>query len=204
MNPLPLLSLVLLLSPPAGESPFLEPTKVHVSAMAGLGFGGDLNVADTQREATFDESAAWSAALEVEVTEGWRFAAMFSRQATHIQPPQGFFQVFDVAVERYLVGIQEEKEAGPFWWFGTAWAGATRFIPGPSQLGSDTRFTGALDLGLKYFPTARVGLRVQVRGYYTVVDAQGGALCANGSCLFVFSGSGLWQGEVGGGLILGF
>lgn len=177
---------------------------MHVSAIAGFQFGGSVASADGLREASFDESLAWSAALEVEVAEGWRFAALYSRQETAIHPPPGFFRAFDLAVERYLAGVQEEKEAGPFWWFGTALVGATRFIPQAPQLGSDTRFTAALEIGLKYFPTRRLGLRVQARGFYTVVDAEGGALCLNGACVFAFSGSGLWQGEVSGGLVLGF
>jgi hypothetical protein len=204
MDPLPLLSALLLVAPPAGQAYLFEPAKVHVSVNAGLGFGGSVSSPDGLLQASFDESLVWSAALEVEVDPGWRFAALFSRQQTEIHPPRGYFRVFDLAVERYLVGIQEEKEAGPFWWFGTAWAGASRFIPQAPQLGSDTRFTAGLELGLKFFPSRRVGVRVQARGFYTVVDAEGGALCANGTCLFSFSGSGLWQGEVGGGLIFGF
>lgn len=206
MNPLGALSTVLLLASPApaGTTYPLEATKVHVSANAGLQFGGSVSSPDGLLHASFDESVAWSAALEVEVAEGWRFAALFSRQETEIHPPRGFFRTFDLAVERYLAGIQEEKEAGPFWWFGTGWVGATRFIPQAPQLGSDTRFTAGIEIGLKYFPTRRVGIRVQARGFYTVVDAEGGALCLDGACLFAFSGSGLWQGEVGGGLVFGF
>ena len=204
MNPLTVLSAALLLAPPAGSNYELEHTKVHVSAIAGLQFGGSIASRDGLGEASFGESLAWSGALEVEVAEGWRFAALYSRQETEIRPPRGFFRVFDLAVERYLAGVQEEKEAGPFWWFGTALVGATRFIPQAPQLGSDTRFTAALEVGLKYFPSRRLGVRVQARGFYTVVDAEGGALCLNGACIFAFSGSGLWQGEVSGGLVVGF
>ncbi len=49
-----------------------------------------------------------------------------------------------------------------------------------------------------------MGLRFEARGLYTLVRASGGVFCANGSCLFAFSGSGLWQGDVSGGLILAF
>jgi hypothetical protein len=49
-----------------------------------------------------------------------------------------------------------------------------------------------------------VGLRLETRGYWTLVSGEGGVACVNGSCLFAFSGSGLWQGDVNGGLVLAF
>jgi hypothetical protein len=58
--------------------------------------------------------------------------------------------VFDVALERYLLGIQEEKGDEHVRWFGTFWLGATRFVPGLSAFGSETKFTGAVGGGLVF------------------------------------------------------
>ena len=44
----------------------------------------------------------------------------------------------------------------------------------------------------------------EARGFYTLVKGEGGMACANGTCLFAFSGNGLWQGDVSVGLILAF
>lgn len=107
-------------------------------------------------------------------------------------------------MERYLLGIQEEKGDERLRWFGTFWMGATRFIPGQHDYGSETRFTGGASLGFKTFFTRSVGLRLEARGFYTVVKGEGGIACLNGTCLFAFTGSGLWQGDVGGGLIFAF
>jgi hypothetical protein len=48
--------------------------------------------------------------------------------------------------------------------------------------------------------TRHLGVRFEVRAFWTLVDGQSRALCVDGGCLFAFSGSGLWQGELGGGL----
>ena len=88
--------------------------------------------------------------------------------------------------------------------FCTVWLGATRFVPGLDGFGSETKFGAGIGLGVKTFPVKNVGLRFEARGFYTLVKGEGGAFCANGTCLFAFSGTGLWQGDVSAGLILAF
>ena len=88
--------------------------------------------------------------------------------------------------------------------FGTVWLGATRFVPGLAGFDSETKFGGGVGLGVKTFLAKNVGLRFEARGLYTLVNGEGGVFCSNGSCLFAFSGRGLWQGDVSAGLILAF
>jgi hypothetical protein len=57
---------------------------------------------------------------------------------------------------------------------------------------------------MKSFFTKNVGLRLEARGFWTLVDGEGGVACVNGTCLFAFSGKGLWQGDVSGGLVFAF
>jgi hypothetical protein len=109
-----------------------------------------------------------------------------------------------MTVERYLAGFQEEKGQGSVRWFGTFWLGATRFVPGLTGLDSEIRFGAGVGLGVKKFFSRNVGVRLETRALYTLVSSEGGVACANGTCLFAFSGSSFWQGDVGGGLILAF
>ena len=71
-------------------------------------------------------------------------------------------------------------------------------------LGSDVRFTGAIGLGMRMRLGSSFGLRADVRAYYAVVSLSGGSACVDGSCLFLFGGSGIWQGDVTAGLELRF
>jgi hypothetical protein len=89
---------------------------------------------------------------------------------------------------------------------GSARSGSARprFVPGAGEYDSVTKFGGGVGLGVKTFFAKNVGLRLEGRAFYTLVKGEGGAFCVNGSCLFAFSGSGLWQGDVSAGLILAF
>jgi hypothetical protein len=104
-----------------------------------------------------------------------------------------------------MVGIQEEHQTdGPFAFFGVALLGATRLVPGLSGVDSELRFAAGLGLGTKVPARSRFALRLEARGFYTVVDSGGAVFCTNGTCLFRFSGSGIWQGDVTAGVVLRF
>ena len=137
--------------------------------------------------------------------EGWYAEGYFSRQKSKLRRWWPHPVDFDVAIERYLIGIQQETGTNPrVRWFGTFWLGATRFVPGLDDYGSETRFTGGVGLGVKTFFTDEH--RPAPRGPRLLHPRQGRGRppCVNGTCLFAFSGSGLWQGDVGGGLIIAF
>lgn len=176
--------------------------KVQITPFAAYAFGGSVTDVAVGEKRSFDVSLAYGGAVSVPISEGWRFELLYSRQPTRLEGGPSF----DITIERYLAGFQEEKgeEGGRVRWFGTVWLGATRLVPGLSGYDSETRFGGGVGLGVKTFLAKNVGLRFEARALYTLVSGSGGVLCANGTCLFAFSGNGLWQGDVGGGLILAF
>jgi hypothetical protein len=190
-----------LLALPAGAQDF-ERESVQLTPFAAWGFGGSVRDVAIGEERSFEAAPVYGGALDIKLSDHWNVELLFSRQQSELGG--GLAPSFDIAMERYLVGIQEEKGDERLRWFGTFWMGATRFVPGLDAYGSETRFTGGAGLGMKSFFTKNVGLRLEVRGFYTLVKSEGGLLCVNGQCLFAFSGSGLWQGDVGGGLILAF
>ena len=58
------------------------------------------------------------------------------------------------------------------------------------------RFTVAPGLGASVSLSPRVGLRADVRAYYAIISFAGGTACVNSSCLYVFGGTGVWQGDL--------
>jgi opacity protein-like surface antigen len=176
---------------------------VQLTPFVGWAYGGSVWDSVHENDYSFDASLAYGGSLSFKISESWRFEALYSRQATELSG-EGLSASFDVTVERYLAGFQEEKGEGTTRWFGSVWLGATRFVPGRGDVGSETKFSAAVGLGVKAFPVKNVGLRLEARGFYTLVKGEGGAFCANGSCLFAFSGTGMWQGDVSAGLILAF
>jgi opacity protein-like surface antigen len=198
-NLLPLaLAATLLLAPAIARA-----QAVQVTPFAGYAYGGSVWDSVHANHYSFDGSLAYGGAVNFSMSPTWRFELLYSRQPTKISG-EGLSRSFDVTTERYLAGFQEEKGEGNVKWFGTVWFGATRFIPGQADLGSETKFSAAVGMGVKTFPVKNVGLRFEARGFYTLVKGEGGAFCANGSCLFAFSGTGMWQGDVTGGLIIAF
>ena len=200
----PLCFILLAFALPAGAQGVVEGPKVQIAALAGWGFGGSVTNLETGQQRSFEAAPVYGGALGIKVGEGWFAEGYFSRQKSKLSGG-GLTPDFDVALERYLIGIQQETGTNPrVRWFGTFWLGATRFVPGLGDYGSETKFTGGLGLGVKTYFSDNIGLRLEARGFYTLVKGEGGLLCVNGQCLFAFSGSGLWQGDVGGGLIIAF
>jgi opacity protein-like surface antigen len=175
---------------------------VQITPFVGYAFGGSVRDTVLEESRSFDAALDYGGTLSFPISESWRFELLYSRQETKLAG--GLGPSFDVTIERYLGGFQEEKGDERVRWFGTVWFGATRFIPGLDGFDSETKFGAGVGLGVKTFPVKNVGLRLEARGFYTLVKGEGGAFCANGTCLFAFSGTGLWQGDVSAGLILAF
>lgn len=188
---------------PKGEvEPEVFGGAVEVSPFAGVQFGGSVDSTVNGRRVDFGTGLAYGATVDIAVLPGWRLELLYSRQETELDS-RGDVERVQIGIERYLAGIQEEQGDGRTRFFGVFLLGATRFAPGLRGYDSDVRFTAAAGLGIKHFVTPRLGLRAEARGFFVDVNSGAGLVCAGG-CLFVFNGSGLWQGDVTGGITVGF
>jgi hypothetical protein len=171
---------------------------VSIAPFVGFQYGGALDSVVSGR-AEIGIGLQYGATLDVAIGDsGWGAQALFARQESDLRsvPP------VSVAVERYMAGVREEKEVGRFRFRGVFLVGATRLhLQG---IGSDVRFTGALGLGASVSLSPRVALRADARAYYAVISFAAGTACVDGSCLYVFGGTGVWQGDVTAGLELRF
>jgi opacity protein-like surface antigen len=176
---------------------------VQVTPFASWAYGGSVRDTVLDESRSFEASLAYGGAVSFPIGETWRFELLYSRQPTKVEGG-ALAPSLDVTIERYLAGFQEEKGEGSVRWFGSAWAGATRFVPDVAGYDSATKFGAGVGLGVKSYFSKNIGLRLEARGFWTLVQGEGGVACVNGECLFAFSGSGLWQGDFSGGLILAF
>jgi hypothetical protein len=176
---------------------------VQLAPFAGYAFGGSL--LSTADEQTYSIKSAFSygGTADFRISPGWQFEVLYSRQETKLEG-SGLAPVADLNVERYMAGFEEEKGEGASRWFGTILFGATRFVPALPGSSGTTRFSAGVGLGAKSFFSKNVGLRLEGRLFFTSVSSDAGLVCVSGQCLFRFSGSGLWQGDVSGGLIFAF
>jgi len=181
-----------------------EGPKVQIAPFAGYQFGGSVWSEALDRQYSFKSGLDYGGTIDIALGESWRVELLYLRQATSLESAGVTGPSFDVTIERYMIGLEEEKGEGSVKVFGVLLAGATRFVPAFADAGSEVYFSAGLSLGVKSFFTKNVGLRLEGRGFYTVVQGGGGAFCGAGQCFFSFSGSGIWQGDVSAGLIIAF
>jgi hypothetical protein len=165
---------------------------VEVAPFVGVQFGDAIGTA-----------LDYGATVDIAILPSWRVELLYSRQETELASERRDAG-FDLKVERYLAGIQEEKSAGRARLFGTLLVGLTRFAPGFAGYDADEGFTLGLSLGVKSSQSKRFGLRGEARGFFVSFASGGGVLCRNGACLFRYSASGLWQGDVTAAVVMAF
>ncbi|MDH3548496.1 MAG: hypothetical protein OEQ16_04040, partial [Gammaproteobacteria bacterium] len=115
---------------------------------------------------------------------------------------------FDLDVEYLHVGgtyLFDGDRVRPFI---AATIGASHFAPQTSGFGSETFVSGSIGGGWKISLGKTLALRVEARGYATLVDNDSRLFCessdAGGSCLLILEGSFFTQWETRAGLTFRF
>ena len=130
-------------------------------------------------ERSFEAALAYGGTISFPISESWRFELLYSRQPTKLEG--GLAPAFDVTIERYLAGFQEEKgEGGTSAGSAPSGSAPRASCPDPGGFDAVTKFGAGVGLGVKTFLAKNVGLRFEARGFYTLVKGDGGSLCLNG------------------------
>jgi hypothetical protein len=175
---------------------------VEVSAFGGLGFGGELIATPGYEEVPLQAGLLYGGALNVEFVPRWRFEALIMRQESKVRGPVTGTYV-GVKVDRYMLGVLSQERLSPrFDIFGEVMLGATRFMPAGYE--SELWFSLGVAAGVKTYVTRNIGFRFEARGYYTPVSISGAAICGGYGCVFGYTGTGTFQGDVTAGVIIGF
>lgn len=173
----------------------------EIAGFGGLAFGGALVDPVTLAGVDLEAGFLFGAAVSGPVSASWRVEALFSNEYSRVSGPRPGTRV-GVTVQRFLAGVQEETAWGSARAFGTFLVGATRVAPDGAS--SQTWFTLGLGLGVKTRLGPRIGLRLEGHCYYTPVTISGAVACGGGTCLFNYTGSGMFQGDLTAGLFVRF
>ena len=136
--------------------------------------------------------------------DGLKFEALFSREQSWIEVQQGPFgpkAKVDVTVDHLMLGGVQELDETPGRAFIGGLFGFSRFAA-PGEV--DVRFTIGLSTGAKFFVNRHVGLRLDARGYMTIVSLTNGTAVCNGGCAVAFTINPAFQADLTAGLILAF
>lgn len=184
-----------------------DQTVFQVVPQAGIRLGGSFEDADTGASRQLSDAASFGIALEWRVGDDNRWwQAWYSRQGSKVKTPDG---PFDVDVEYLHVGgTAPINDEGRVQSYVSGGIGATRFSPSGTGLQDATKFSASLGIGLNMPISRRMALRVEARGYLTVMDSNTAIFCrsdyGSGACAIVASGSTLFQAELNAGIAFGF
>lgn len=180
--------------------PIAQTTQFGITPFYGYSFGGDVKDSTTGTKYSFEEGPAFGLCLDYAPPDafGW-YELLWSHQDSSInfQGNNGLGKV-DLMIDVLQIGGVAEFGTERFREYVSAHLGATHYSS--SDFGDDTRFSFGIGAGVKAYLTKNLYLRADVRGYCTVVEAEGSFIYFNGVTVASFSGDTIWQGQVSVGL----
>lgn len=188
-----------------GQS-FAQNPRMEITPMAGYRGGGEFRDPDTDETLDLDEGASAGLILNIDHDANTQWEFMFSHQATELETGPAFLAQsrFDLDVTYFSAGgiyVWRDPKVEPFIGAGV---GVTHMAPDDSQFDSETRALLHLVGGYKLHLTDNLGLRIEVRGYLTLMDSDAAVFCGNGACIARVESDGFGQAEVNAGLALRF
>jgi len=184
-----------------------ETTQFQVVPHGGLRLGGGFEDGESGDKRDLEEAASYGLGLELRLRNEDRWWQLwYSRQGTEVKAPDG---KIDVAVEYlHLGGTAPISDEGRVHSYVVGGIGATRLSPSGAGLDDAVEFSASLGVGLRMPLSERTALRLEARGYLTLVDSDTSIFCkvefGEGGCAFVTTGSTIFQAELTAAIAFGF
>jgi hypothetical protein len=179
---------------------------VEVAPFTGHRYGGNFEDTNTAAKFEFADATDYGLLLDFDSEPDKQIEVFLSRQATHLATTGPFTgnPLFDLTIDYYHIGglymLPEGDRVRPFV---SGTFGLTRMAPKRSDLTTENRLSLSLGGGAKFFLTKSLGLRFDVRGIYTMLNADTSVFCSGG-CTIKVRGNGFVQTEVGAALMMRF
>ncbi len=184
-----------------GTKPSME-----LSGFAGYRWGGNFKdpVSDERLELDDDGSVGLVLNIDHDANTEWEF--LFSHQSTRLRPAPLFTGASRIDLDvSYLSGggiyVWRAPKVEPFLGAGI---GIAHFSPQDSRYDSETRALLSLTGGYRFRLTDNIGVRLEARGYYSLLNTNAAVFCGNGGCIARVDSSGLTQAEINAGLSVRF
>lgn len=200
--------IVLVLVLVAGEG-ICAAQRIEIAPFGGYRFGGSGVGGSPYAPVVYDNNGGASFGVVVDTpygdpSDGLKFEGLFSHERSWIEV--GSLSTFDpparvdVTVDHLMLGGIQELDSTPGRAFIGGLFGLSRYASGDEV---DVRFTVGFSAGAKFFANRHVGLRIDARGYMTIVSLGGSGVCSGG-CVVAFTINPAFQADVTAGLILAF
>jgi opacity protein-like surface antigen len=173
-----------------------------VTPFAGVVMGGSLRNSANDDVLRVDESAGFGVVVDLLESPRAYYELVYSFQRSGLEgiDTSGWPPRVDLDLHYLHVGGRYEFPRERVRPFIAAGLGLTALVPDGAGLGSSTHFSLSLGGGVSLPVSARVALRLEVRGYLTVLSDSTGIFCASsggqGECAAGTQGDSLGQVEV--------
>jgi opacity protein-like surface antigen len=181
------------------------PPLFEVAGLGALAVGGRFRLADTGATGTGSGSSvsladhgAVALTADLRADAGSQYELFYSREATDLRGSADVPRT-NVTVEYLHLGgtllLDDEPKIKPYMAGGL---GIARFTPGEAG-NTDTRFSASLGLGLRWPVTRHFSVRLEGRGFVTLVNPDAAVFCRSDQegllCRIRGSGQAFFQGE---------
>lgn len=181
------------------------PLMFEVAGFGALAVGGRFRLADagasgtgTGSSVSLADHGAFALTADLLADEGSQYELFYSREATGLSGNAGVPHT-KVTVEYLHLGgtllLDDEPKVKPYIVGGL---GIARFTPG-AEGSTDTRFSASLGLGLRWPVTRHFSVRLEGRGFVTLVNPDTAVFCRSDQngllCRIHGSGQTFFQGE---------
>ena len=186
-----------------------DDTRLEFTPFAGYRVGGTFEDTDSEGSLELRESGAWGFIVNGDVEANTEWEVFYSRQSTDVDA-SGITTtqaLFDIDVDMLHFGgtyLFDGERVKPFV---ALTIGATRFDPTLPGFNARTYASMSLGAGWKWRVAKHVGLRLEARGYGTLVDSNSRLFCevdGGGACLIIVEGRIVSQWEARAGFSMRF
>jgi opacity protein-like surface antigen len=167
-----------------------------------IGWRTSSSLEDVETGETIDlkETDSFGIILSMKKNLDTNYDFLFSRQNTELKSST---VTESLRIDYYHLGGTVFYDYDKLHPFVSGGLGATHISPANDAFSSETKFSLSVGGGLKFPLTRNVGLRLEARGYGTVVSS-GGTIMCSGGCVAKFTGSLYMQFEALAGLSIAF
>jgi opacity protein-like surface antigen len=170
---------------------------------AGYRFGGSFDDEISGDNLDLDDQGNWGFTISSPRSSTIRYEFLYSHQETRLRETTHPEDAFDLDIHYLHLGGTVDVNQERFIPFFSGGIGMTYMSPGRSGFSDEIRLSLSLGGGVKWYPTDRLGIRFELRGYGTMMDTRGSLFCSGG-CTLELSSDLLPQFETNLGLIFRF
>jgi hypothetical protein len=179
---------------------------MEIAPFSAHAYGGEFEDSVTGDRYRISDSASYGVLINFDDVPGKQFELFASRQHTNLSAIGLFtaLPLFDLTISYLHIGglyfLPDYQRVRPFV---SGTLGLTSMAPQDSSFTKETHPSMSLGLGIKYFASGNLGLRVDLRGIYTMLESNSAVFCSGG-CTVNVRGSGFVQTSISAAAIWRF